>query len=78
MAHKEVNPIEQYYAEIEAGRILVSAKVKRVYRHLVEKIHNPDQYIYDNQKAMYAIEFIETFCKHSKGEWAGKPVILEL
>lgn len=24
------------------------------------------------------IDFIQTFCKHSKGQWAGKPVILEL
>lgn len=27
---------------------------------------------------MRPIEFIERFCKHSKGEWAGKPVTLEL
>ena len=24
------------------------------------------------------MEFIERFCKHSKGEWAGQPIKLEL
>ena len=32
----------------------------------------------DEERALRPIKFIETFCKHSKGEWAGKPVILEL
>ena len=33
---------------------------------------------YDKDRAEVAIDFIELFCKHSKGKWAGKPVILEL
>lgn len=75
---QEINYIEQYYAEIKSGRIIVSAKVQRVYQHLVEKIHHPGKYIYDDDKANYVIDFIQTFCKHSKGQWAGKPVILDL
>ena len=40
---------------------------------------NPDsRYIFDEKKAVRPIKFIEKFCKHSKGEWAGKSVKLEL
>src|SRR5699024_1818671 len=45
---------------------------------LVHDIHNPSQYIFDEAKANKPIAFIERFCKHSKGQWAGKPVTLEL
>lgn len=71
--------IEKYYGEIESGKTVVSDKVRRVMRHLVAKLHDKDSnYIYDDAKAQYAIDFIQTFCKHSKGKWGGKPVILEL
>ena len=73
-----MNYIEKYYAEIQNGNIVVSDKVRRVYKHLVDKIHHPGQYIYDDNKAKFAIDFIQNFCRHSKGKWAGKPVILEL
>ena len=53
---------------------MVSDKVRRVFKHLTEKINNQNsQYIYDDAKAQYAIDFIQTFCKHSKGKWGGKP-----
>jgi phage terminase large subunit-like protein len=35
-------------------------------------------YIFDENRANKPIRFIEQFCKHSKGEWAGQPVKLEL
>lgn len=74
-----MNYIEKYYANITNGRVVVSEKVRRVFQHLVEKIHHPQgRYIYDDERAQYVIDFIQTFCKHSKGQWAGKPVILEL
>lgn len=58
---------------------MVSDKVRRVFKHLAGKINDKNaQYIYDDAKAQYAIDFIQTFCKHSKGKWGGKPVILEL
>ncbi|WP_303274923.1 terminase large subunit [uncultured Dialister sp.] len=57
----------------------MSDKVRRVMRHLVSKLHDKNSnYIYDDEKAQYVIDFIQTFCKHSKGKWGGKPVILEL
>ena len=74
-----MNYIEQYYNAIETGRVTVSAKVRKTYKHLVDKLHDKDSpYIYDDDRANYVIDFIQTFCKHSKGKWGGRPVILEL
>lgn len=75
----ETNYIEQYAAAIGRGDIQASDKVKRLYRHLVKKLQDTGgRYVFDEKKASYVIEFIERFCKHSKGKWAGKPVLLEL
>lgn len=71
--------IEEYYNAIESGKCIVSKRVRRQYKKLVDDIHNPkDGYIYDDRRALHVITFIERFCKHSKGEWAGKPLQLEL
>ena len=34
-------------------------------------------YYFDKEAANKAISFIETFCSHTKGELAGKPLLLE-
>lgn len=74
-----MNYIDQYLKEIEAGKCIVSARVKKVYQKLSQDIKKPScGYIFDERKAQRPIEFIERFCRHSKGEWAGKPVKLEL
>ena len=74
-----MNYIELYLQEIQKGHCIVSKRVRRVYERLVNDMHNPNcGYIFDQRKAERPIEFIEMFCKHSKGEWAGKPVKLEL
>ena len=73
-----MNPIREYYNAIVDGEVVTSDRVRRVYKHLVEKLENPGQYIYDKDRAALAVDFIEMFCKHSKGKWSGKPVILEL
>jgi phage terminase large subunit-like protein len=73
------NQILAYWGEIEAGRCVVSKRVKKQYARLAACVLHPEgNYIYDAQRARKPIAFIETFCKHSKGEWAGKPVVLEL
>lgn len=73
-----VNYILEYWKAIEAGEITVSKRVYKQYKKLVDEINNPDKYIFDEEKANKPIAFIERFCKHSKGEWAGKPIKLEL
>lgn len=72
------NYIEQYYQEMVNGNITVSNRVRKQYQKLVQDIKEHPKYIYDDAKANRAIKFIETFCKHSKGELAGKPFKLAL
>lgn len=76
-----MNYIIEYWKEIESGKCVVSRRVKKQYQELVRRIEQPDtgaRYMFDEKRALRPIEFIERFCKHSKGEWAGKPVVLEL
>ena len=85
--------IEEYYQWILKNPNKVGYKIKTVYKKLVQDIYNPRQvsffnelteenethtYIFDEKKGNKPIQFIEQFCKHSKGKWAGKPVVLEL
>lgn len=73
------NPILDYWQAIETGAVRVSRKVREQYRRLVEDIKAPrEPWIYDPDRANHALFFIEAFCKHTKGKWGGKPVVLEL
>ena len=74
-----MNYIEIYYGKIKSGDAIVSEKVKKLFEHLHDKLHDSgSRYIFDEKKANHAIDFIERYCKHSKGKWAGKPVVLEV
>lgn len=73
-----MNYVTEYVKQIEAGNIITSKRVYKQYKKLAEEIANPGQYIFDEKKANRPVEFIERLCKHSKGEWAGQPVRLEL
>ena len=74
-----MNYIQEYLTQIKTGKAIVSRRVRAQYEKLAEEIDNPSgAYIYDDRKAQRPIEFIERFCRHSKGEWAGRPVRLEL
>lgn len=74
------NPIIEYYNLIESGKEVVSKKVAKVYKYLYELVTGKikSKYYYNEIRANHAIDFIERYCKHSKGRWANKPVILEL
>lgn len=73
-----MNYVIEYQKKIEAGEIVTSTRVRKIYKKLVHDIEQPNQYVFDEKKGTKPIEFIERFCKHSKGKWAGKPVKLEL
>ncbi len=74
-----MNYITQYLKAIEAGKYIVSKRCRRQYEKLVDDIQNPkDNYVFNPKRAERPIAFIERFCKHSKGEWAGRPLRLEL
>ena len=73
-----MNYILEYFNEIKEGNIIVSKRVYKQYEKLIADMDGHDQFIFDEEKAVRPIEFIEKFCKHSKGEWAGKPLKLAL
>lgn len=72
------NPVLEYWEKIQCGEITVSNKVYRTYKKVVEDIHNPGEYFYNNKRANHILEFAENYCRHSKGKFGGKPVRLEL
>ncbi|ALC52849.1 terminase [Bacillus cereus] len=73
------NPILEYWYKIKTGKEVVSDKVRRVYKKLVTDLSSTrTEWEYSSNRANHAIEFIENFCKHSKGKWGGKPIELEL
>ncbi|MEC3631543.1 terminase large subunit [Bacillus velezensis] len=73
------NPILEYWSKIESGEEVVSLKVRRIYKKLAADVYDQDsEYEYSVSRANHAIEFIENYCKHSKGKWAGQPIELEL
>ncbi|PEE39384.1 terminase large subunit [Bacillus pseudomycoides] len=77
--HLAYNPILEYWNKIESGEEIVSNKVRRVYKKLVDDLCNVNsEWEYDPKRANHAMEFIENFCKHSKGKMGGKPFLLEL
>ena len=75
----DYNPIIEYWQKIESGEEIVSDKVRRVYKKLVSDLNDEkSEWEYNPKRANHAIEFIENFCKHSKGKMGGKPFLLEL
>jgi phage terminase large subunit-like protein len=74
-----MNYIIEYWQKIESGEIQACRRLKQQYQKIIDEINHPrDPWIFDIEKANRPIEFIERFCKHSKGKWIGKGVSLEL
>lgn len=75
----DYNPILEYWKQIESGKVIVCDKIYRTYKKVVYDLtNNTSEYYYSHPRANHVIEFIENFCRHSKGKMGGKPVILEL
>lgn len=85
--------IEEYYNWLKKNPDSANHKILVTYKKLVDDLKHPKTvsffnsiteevethtYVFNEKKANKPIQFIEMFCKHSKGKWAGKPVILEL
>lgn len=74
-----MNYITLYNEALQRGEIPASRRIKAVYTRIAaESLQPGGKYAFDEEKANRPIEFIERFCRHSKGEWAGQPVRLEL
>ena len=75
------NYSRMYLEAIHSGDEVVSNKVKAVYEREVRWMVNPPEdfpFYFDEKEGLRHIEFIERFCKHSKGKFARMPLRLEL
>ena len=72
-----MNYLKQYYDEIELGKIKVGNELKTVLDSLISDLDNP-KYFFDEKPGELRINFIETFCKHTKSPFNGQPFVLEL
>ena len=87
------NSIQEYYQCLLDNPKKANKKILAVYKRLTEDIETPREiehlnketgeiekttYIFDESRGQRVIDFIEKFCHHSKGKWAGQPIKLEL
>ena len=73
------NPIREYYAKIESGEEIVSDKVRRTYKKVVADLDSKNsEYYYDPKRAQHVIDFVQNYCRHSKGKLGGQKIQLEL
>lgn len=63
----------------------IAGRLERLAYERAERMHaladqpggHPKGYWFDEDEADWAVEFIETRCRHHIGEWAGQPLVLE-
>lgn len=68
-----------YLEAIQRGDEVVSSKVRAVYeRECAWMDAPPCGFHYDEAAGQRPIDFIEAYCKHSKGKWGRQPIRLEL
>lgn len=73
------NYILKYWEKIDKGEVAACRRLRQQFKKLVEELENPrEPWVFDLKQATAPIDFIERFCRHSKGKWAGKSVKLEL
>lgn len=71
----------EYLSAIRSGAEVVSNKVNKVYEREVAWMDNPPDgfaFSFDEDEGQRPIDFIETFCKNSKGKWGKQPIVLDL
>ena len=72
-----MNYLLEYCKQIEAGNIVVGKELGSTLTKLRSDLTNP-RYYYDEKPGDLRIEFIETFCKHTKSPFNGMPFKLTL
>lgn len=71
------NYILSYYQKIQNGSIIVGKWIKLVAEYIVKGLEKKD-FVYDQKKAVDAIDWIESHCFHTEGPLAPGPLKLEL
>lgn len=72
---------ERYMDAIDSGRIVVPKKIRAVYEREVEWMKNPPPdfpYRFDAKLGQHHIDFMQHFCRQSKGINGGKPLEFQL
>lgn len=67
----------EYYNKIKSGEILVGRELRTVIDRLYLDLSNP-RYFFDLKAGSIRIDFIETFCRHTKSPFTNKPFLLTL
>ncbi|MFA5130273.1 MAG: terminase TerL endonuclease subunit [Patescibacteria group bacterium] len=72
-----MNYLLEYYRQVTEGQILIGDELRKQLDVLLRELEN-HRYEFDEAPGNLRIDFIETFCKHTKSPFNGKPFILEL
>jgi len=72
-----MNYLHEYYEQITNGNIIAGEELKTQLTKLIKDLDNP-RYYFDEKPGNIRVDFIETFCKHTKSPFNGLPFILEL
>lgn len=68
-----------YLEAIQRGDEVVGSKVRAVYEREVAWMDAPpDGFTFSEEAGQRPIDFIERYCRHSKGRWGREPIRLEL
>ncbi len=74
---KNIKDFNDYKDSILSGKLITSRKMKLQAKRIERMLHD-DRYIFNEDKASKAIEFIESYCTHFEGaEFAGRRIFLE-
>lgn len=72
---------KEYLRQINSGNIIAGIKIKALYTRECEWMANPPKdfpFYFDEAAGQRPIDFIEKFCRHSKGKWARQLIELDL
>jgi len=72
-----MNYLIEYYQKVMSNEILVGEELKTMLQRLIDDLDNP-RFEFDEKPGNLRIDFIQTFCKHTKSPFNGQPFILEL
>lgn len=74
----KINPILEYWEQINSGKVTVCDKLRRTYKKLVYDLDHEGEFFYSPKRAAHVIDFIERYLRHSKGKLGGQKIQLEL